>query len=77
MYPYEIVSQCVQSLALIWSLVSPRRSSLQRPGNLIPGVLMNARLAPDMGNFVYQVQSACDYVKAAAAWLSGQTASQA
>src|SRR5258705_586732 len=35
-------------------------------------VLMTSRLAPDMKNFTYQVQSACDYVKAAAAWLSGQ-----
>jgi hypothetical protein len=26
-----------------------------------------------MKRFIYQVQSACDYVKAAAAWLSGQT----
>jgi uncharacterized protein len=30
-------------------------------------------LAPDMKPLIYQVQSACDYVKAAAAWLSGQT----
>jgi Domain of unknown function (DUF1993) len=37
------------------------------------GVLMTSRLAPDMKDFVYQVQSACDYVKGAAAWLSGQT----
>ena len=36
-------------------------------------VLMTGRLAPDMKPFVYQVQSACDYTKAAAAWLSGQT----
>jgi uncharacterized protein len=36
-------------------------------------VLMESRLAPDMGAFVYQVQSACDYAKGAAAWLSGQT----
>jgi uncharacterized protein len=36
-------------------------------------VLMTGRLAPDMKPFVYQVQSACDYVKGAAAWLSGQT----
>jgi hypothetical protein len=36
-------------------------------------VLMTSRLAPDMQHFIYQVQSACDYVKAAAAWLSGQT----
>jgi hypothetical protein len=37
------------------------------------GVLMTGRLAPDMKPFIYRVQSACDYVKAAAAWLSGQT----
>jgi uncharacterized protein len=37
------------------------------------GVLMTSRLAPDMKDFVYQVQSACDDVKGAAAWLSGQT----
>jgi uncharacterized protein len=36
------------------------------------GVLMTSRLAPDMQAFIYQVQSACDYVKGAAAWLSGQ-----
>jgi uncharacterized protein len=36
-------------------------------------VLVTGRLAPDMKPFIYQVQSACDYVKAAAAWLSGQT----
>jgi len=37
------------------------------------GVLLTARLAPDMKNLTYQVQSACDYVKGGAAWLSGQT----
>jgi len=35
-------------------------------------VLLNGRLAPDMKPFIYQVQSASDYVKAGAAWLSGQ-----
>jgi hypothetical protein len=34
---------------------------------------MTSRLAPDMRDFIYQVQSACDYVKAGAGWLSGQT----
>jgi uncharacterized protein len=29
------------------------------------GVLMKGRLAPDMRDFIYQVQSACDYVKGA------------
>lgn len=37
------------------------------------GVLMTSRLAPDMRDFIYQVQSACDYIKGAAAALSGQT----
>jgi hypothetical protein len=31
------------------------------------GVLLNDRLTPDMQSFIYQVQSACDYVKAAEA----------
>jgi hypothetical protein len=35
-------------------------------------VLLNSRLAPDQHPFIYQVQSACDYVKGAAGWLSGQ-----
>src|SRR5262249_41194269 len=37
------------------------------------GVLLNWRLASDMQPLIYQVQSACDYIKGAAAWLSGQT----
>ena len=36
------------------------------------GVLLNGRLAPDMQPFIYQVQSASDYIKGGAAWLSGQ-----
>jgi hypothetical protein len=35
-------------------------------------VLLNGRLAPDMKPLIYQVQSASDYVKGGAAWLSGQ-----
>jgi hypothetical protein len=41
--------------------------------NFDVGVLMSSRLAPDMQPFTYRVQSACDYVKGAAAWLSEQT----
>ena len=69
---YEIVSQCVQSLANLEPCLA-KAEQFAAARKFDPGVLMNARLAPDMGNFVYQVQSACDYVKAAAAWLSGQT----
>ena len=41
--------------------------------NFDVGILLTSRLAPDQHDFIYQIQSACDYVKAAAAWLSGQT----
>jgi uncharacterized protein len=34
---------------------------------------MTSRLAADMREFIHQVQSACDYVKGVAAWLSAQT----
>jgi uncharacterized protein len=35
-------------------------------------ILMADRFAPDMKPLICRIQSACDYVKAAAAWLSGQ-----
>ena len=68
---YEVVSQCVQSLKNLepWLVKAEQLSAVKK---FDVRVLLNARLAPDMGNFIYQVQSACDYVKAAAAWLSGQ-----
>jgi hypothetical protein len=69
---YKVVSQCTQSLKNLegWLGKAQQHAAAK---NFDVGVLMNSRLAPDMKNFVYQVQSACDYVKAAAAWLSGQT----
>lgn len=36
-----------------------------------PAVLMNARLYPDMFNFIRQVQASCDFAKAASARLAG------
>ena len=69
---YDIVSQCTQSLAhLLTCLDKAEQHAAARKFDT--GVLMAARLAPDMLPFTYQVQSACNYVKAAAAWLSGQT----
>jgi hypothetical protein len=41
--------------------------------NFDVSILLHSRLAPDMKDFIYQIQSACDYIKAAAAWLSGRT----
>jgi hypothetical protein len=69
---YQVLSQCTQSLKNVETLLDKAEQHAAAK-KFDVSVLLNARLAPDMKNFVYQVQSACDYVKAAAAWLSGQT----
>lgn len=70
---YRVVSQFTQVLKNVdgWLDKAERHAAAKK---FDVEVLMNSRLAPDMGAFVYQVQSACDYVKGAAAWLSGQMA---
>jgi len=68
---YEVISQCVQSLGNLETCLA-KAERFAEAKRIDVGVLLNASLAPDMRNFIYQVQSACDYVKAAAAWLSGQ-----
>jgi uncharacterized protein len=69
---YQIVEQCNAALknCAVWLDKAEDHAAAK---NFDIGVLMTSRLAPDMKDFIYQVQSACDYVKAAAAWLSGQT----
>ena len=69
---YQVISQCTQTLKNLeaW-LDKAERHAVAKKFDV--DVLMAGRLAPDMKPFIYQVQSACDYVKAAAAWLSGQT----
>ncbi len=69
---YDVISQCTQNLAnLLTCLDKAEQYAASKKFDV--DVLMSSRLAPDMQPFTYQVQSACDYVKAAAAWLSGQT----
>lgn len=70
---YQAVSQCMQSLKNLETCLdkAEQHATAKR---FDVGVLMSSRLAPDMQPFTYQVQSACDYVKGAAAWLSGVTA---
>ena len=69
---YQVISQCVQMLKNLESwLDNTEEHAAAKKFDV--GILMAGRLAPDMKPFIYQVQSACDYVKAAAAWLSGQT----
>lgn len=69
---YPMVLQCTQGLKNIeaWLDRAEHHTSARQ---FDVGVLMTSRLAPDMQDFVYQVQSACDYVNGTAAWLSGQT----
>jgi hypothetical protein len=69
---YEVIGQCTQSLKnLETCLDKAERYAATKKFDV--GVLMSSGLAPDMQPFTYQVQSACDYVKGGAAWLSGQT----
>jgi len=69
---YQVISQCTQSLKNLETCLD-KAEQYAAAKKFDVGVLMTGRLAPDMHHFIYQVQSACDYVKAAAAWLSGQT----
>lgn len=69
---YDVVSQCATNLANLLTCLD-RAEQHAAAKTFDVAVLMGARLAPDMQTFIYQVQSACNYVKAAAAWLSGQT----
>src|SRR6516162_9327908 len=69
---HRVVAQCTQSLKNLETCLDKAQQHAATK-RFDVGVLMNSRLAPDMQAFIYQVQSACDYVKAASAWLSGQT----
>jgi uncharacterized protein len=68
---YRAIAQCAQALKNLetWLDKAEQHAAAKR---FDVGVLLTSRLAPDMQHFIYQVQSACDYVKGAAAWLSGQ-----
>jgi hypothetical protein len=69
---YYPILQCRQALKNIevWLDKAEQHATAKK---FDVGVLMTSRLAPDMREFIYQVQSACDYVKGATAALSGQT----
>ncbi len=69
---YQVISQCTQTLKSLETWLD-KAEEYAGAKTFDVGVLLTGRLAPDMKPFIYQVQSACDYVKAAAAWLSGQT----
>lgn len=66
-----VIAQCIKTLKQIETYLD-RAEKFAAAKDFDLAVLVNDRLAPDMNNFIYQVQSACDYVKAGAGWLSGQ-----
>src|ERR1700739_812176 len=68
---YLAIAQCTQAVKTIEPCVNKGEEHAAAK-HFDLGALMTGRLAPDMKPFIYQVQSACDYLKAAAAWLSGQ-----
>src|SRR5580693_3070194 len=68
---YPIIRQCIQALKNLETWLDKAEQHAAAKG-CDDGVLLTSRLAPDMKDFIYQVQSACDYTKGAAAWLSGQ-----
>ncbi len=68
---HRVVTQCIQSLKTI-EIYLDKAEQLAAKKGFDVDVLLNSRLAPDMKPLIYQVQSACDYVKGGAAWLSGQ-----
>jgi uncharacterized protein len=68
---YQLIMQCAQSLKNLETWLDKAEQNAAAKKFDI-SVLLKGRLAPDQKPFIYQVQSACDYAKGAAAWLSGQ-----
>ncbi|WP_109477051.1 DUF1993 domain-containing protein [Paraburkholderia sp. C35] len=67
----QAIEQCTQAVKGIERYLD-KAEQFANAKRFDVSVLLSARLAPDMGAFIYQVQSACDYLKGGAAWLAGQ-----
>ena len=67
---FNLVNQLAKNLQNV-ELWLDKAESFAKDKNISVEVLLNARLAPDMQGFIYQVTSASDYVKSGAALLSG------
>jgi hypothetical protein len=68
---HQAIAQNAQSLKNL-EVCLDKAEQLAKAKKFDVAVLLTSRLAPDQRDLIYQVQSACDYVKAGAAWLSGQ-----
>src|SRR3954462_2582013 len=68
---YPLIRHCIQALENLATWLDKAERHAMAKGFAVR-VLLTSRLAPDMNDFIYQVQSACDCTKGGAAWLSGQ-----
>lgn len=67
----QAIAQCVQVVKTMESFLD-KAERFAEAKKVDVAVLLLTRLAPDMGGLLYQIQSACDYLKGGAALLSGQ-----
>jgi uncharacterized protein len=67
----QAIAQCVQAVRTMETYLDKAQRQADAKQFDVT-VLLGTRLAPDMGGLLYQIQSACDYLKGGAAWLSGQ-----
>jgi hypothetical protein len=67
----QAIAQCVEAVRSIETYLD-KAERFATTKKFDVAVLLSTRLAPDMGTLLYQIQSACDYLKGGAAWLSGQ-----
>lgn len=67
---YQTIRQCIQSVRQVEQFLDLAEQYAAYKQFDVE-VLVQARLAPDMQPLLYQIQSACDYLKAGAARLAG------
>ncbi|MGF6758203.1 DUF1993 domain-containing protein [Paraburkholderia sp. GAS42] len=67
----QAIAQCVQAVRAMETYLD-KAERFANAKEFDVAILLSTRLAPDMRGLLYQIQSACDYLKGGAAWLSGQ-----
>ncbi|MDR5760491.1 DUF1993 domain-containing protein [Caballeronia sp. LZ035] len=67
----QAIAQCAEAVRTMESYLD-RAERFASEKKFDVAVLLSTRLAPDMAGLLYQIQSACDYLKGGAAYLSGQ-----
>ncbi|MDR5884253.1 DUF1993 domain-containing protein [Caballeronia sp. LZ032] len=65
------IAQCAEAVRTMDTYLD-RAERFAQAKKFDVAVLLSTRLAPDMAGLLYQIQSACDYLKGGAAYLSGQ-----